>query len=103
MKDAMGCRYDDQIKIYGQEVQKLLSEVNLFMVGAGALGCELIKAYALMGIGCSAKGKVYCTDNDNIEISNLNRQFLFRKGNVGHSKSEVACSIAKGINKDLNV
>jgi ubiquitin-activating enzyme E1 len=43
------------------------------MVGAGALGCELIKAFALMGIGCGANGIVYCTDNDNIEVSNLNR------------------------------
>lgn len=43
------------------------------MVGAGALGCEYIKAFALMGIGCSDKGQVAVTDNDNIEVSNLNR------------------------------
>jgi ubiquitin-activating enzyme E1 len=49
------------------------------MVGAGALGCEYIKAFALMGIGCSSAGSVKVTDNDNIEVSNLNRQFLFRK------------------------
>ena len=49
------------------------------MVGAGALGCEYIKAFALMGIGCGPEGKVHCTDNDNIEVRNLNRQFLFRK------------------------
>ena len=73
------------------------------MVGAGALGCELIKAFALMGIGCSEDGKVHVTDNDNIEVSNLNRQFLFRKGNVGHSKSATASAIAKGMNTSLNV
>jgi len=73
------------------------------MVGAGALGCELIKAFALMGIGCGASGKVYCTDNDNIEVSNLNRQFLFRKQHVGCSKSETACATAKGMNSNLNV
>ena len=43
------------------------------MIGAGALGCELIKSFALMGVGCSNAGKVHVTDNDNIEISNLNR------------------------------
>lgn len=43
------------------------------MIGAGALGCEFIKAFALMGIGCSEDGNVSVTDNDNIEVSNLNR------------------------------
>jgi len=42
------------------------------MVGAGALGCEFVKAYAMMGIGCGPKGQVTCTDHDNIEVSNLN-------------------------------
>jgi len=73
------------------------------MVGAGALGCEFIKAFALMGVGCGEGGRVHCTDNDNIEVSNLNRQFLFRKANVGHSKSESACKIARVMNPALNV
>lgn len=56
------------------------------MIGAGALGCEFIKMFALMGF--SAKGgKIAVTDDDNIEISNLNRQFLFRKKHVGKNKS----------------
>lgn len=76
-RTPLNSRYDDQIKIYGQELQEKLGKVNTFMVGAGALGCELIKAFALMGVGCGS-GKVHVTDNDNIEVSNLNRQFLFR-------------------------
>lgn len=96
-------RYDDQILVYGREVQEKLQRVKTFMVGAGALGCEYIKAFSLMGLGCSQDGKVSVTDNDNIEVSNLNRQFLFRKNNIGHSKSEVACNIAKDINHTLNV
>lgn len=50
-----------------------MTKVKTFMVGAGALGCEYIKAFALMGLGCSKEGKVHLTDNDNIEVSNLNR------------------------------
>jgi len=69
----MNCRYDDQILVYGREVQEKLKKVKTFMVGAGALGCEYIKAFALMGLGCSEEGKVSVTDNDNIEVSNLNR------------------------------
>ena len=102
-RTPMNCRYDDQILVYGREVQEKLTKVRTFMIGAGALGCEYVKAFALMGLGCSGEGKVTVTDNDNIEVSNLNRQFLFRKNNVGESKSKVACSIAADINRDLNV
>jgi len=96
-------RYDDYILVFGREIQEKVMKVKTFMIGAGALGCEFIKAFALMGLGCSAEGKVSVTDNDNIEVSNLNRQFLFRKHNVGSSKSKVACEIAKDINNDFNV
>ena len=99
----MGCRYDDQIKVYGREVQEKLGKVNTFMIGAGALGCEYLKAFALMGLGCGAGGSVIVTDNDNIEVSNLNRQFLFRKQHVGKSKSQCASETAKGMNPDFNV
>lgn len=68
------------------------------MIGAGALGCELVKAFALMGIGCSNEGKVHITDNDSIEVSNLNRQFLFRANNVGKPKSATAGAIAATMN-----
>ena len=93
-RTPMNCRYDDQILVYGREVQEKLKKVRTFMIGAGALGCEYVKAFALMGLGCSEEGSVQVTDNDNIEVSNLNRQFLFRKNNVGDSKSKVACEIA---------
>lgn len=69
-------------------------------MGAGALGCEFIKMLSLMGFGCEG-GKVAVTDDDNIEISNLNRQFLFRKHHVGKSKSETACDVGKIINPSV--
>ena len=96
-------RYDDQTMVFGTEILEKLQKQRLFLVGAGALGCEFIKLFALMGIGCSNDGLISCTDNDNIEISNLNRQFLFRKGDVGDSKSETACRIGREMNPDFNV
>ena len=102
-REAKQSRYDDQIMIFGSEFQEKLLKQRLFLVGAGALGCEFIKQFALMGIGCSADGLISCTDNDNIEVSNLNRQFLFRKGDVGSSKSETACRIGGEMNPDFNV
>lgn len=97
------CRYDDQIAVYGKEFQEKLMKQKYFLVGAGALGCEFIKMFALMGLACGKDGKLTVTDDDNIEISNLNRQFLFRKENVGQSKSQTAAEVGKSMNPHLNV
>jgi molybdopterin/thiamine biosynthesis adenylyltransferase len=43
------------------------------MIGAGAIGCELLKNFAMLGIGTKKKGEIYLTDPDVIETSNLNR------------------------------
>lgn len=48
------------------------------MIGCGAIGCEMLKNYAMLGLSGGASGKITVTDNDLIEKSNLNRQFLFR-------------------------
>ena len=61
------------------------------MIGVGALGCEFLKNFVLMGMSITKGKEVVVTDNDNIETSNLNRQFLFRKNDIGHSKSKCAC------------
>ena len=102
-REPMNCRYDDQIKIYGRETQEKLGAVKTFMIGAGALGCEYAKAFALMGLGCGPTGQVTVTDNDNIEVSNLNRQFLFRQPDVGSSKAVTACAKAKIMNPEFKV
>lgn len=54
---------------------------------SGAIGCELLKNLAMMGVACdsSGEGVVRITDMDQIAISNLNRQFLFRRPDVGVS------------------
>lgn len=54
-----------------------------FQVGAGAIGCELLKNFALMGLGAGEEGHITVTDMDFIEKSNLNRQFLFRSQDIG--------------------
>lgn len=43
------------------------------MVGAGAIGCELLKNYAMIGLGTTDNGSITLTDPDVIEVSNLNR------------------------------
>ena len=72
------------------------------MIGAGATGCEFLKNFAMMGFSSGKNSKFTVTDNDNIEISNLSRQFLFRKNNVGKSKSVVAIETIKEMNNNFN-
>ncbi len=95
-------RYDDQIAIFGNEIQEKIQKSNIFMVGAGATGCEFLKNFALMGFCSDKNSKFTVTDNDNIEISNLSRQFLFRKEDVGKSKSSVAIKSVKEMNPNFN-
>ncbi len=75
-------RYSDFVAIFGKDVLENMKSRKYFLVGCGALGCEYIKMLAMMGVGCSKDGIIYTTDNDWVEISNLNRQFLFRKDDV---------------------
>ena len=69
--------------------------MKYFCVGSGAIGCEILKNWAMMGIGSLDEGVAYVTDMDTIEISNLNRQFLYRAGDVGGHKSECAAKAVK--------
>ncbi|CAG9314272.1 unnamed protein product [Blepharisma stoltei] len=95
-------RYHDLQAIIGEEGLNKLKSANLFMVGSGALGCEFLKLFALSGV-CCGTGELTVTDDDNVEISNLTRQFLFNITNVGQSKSECATRIAKIMNPEINV
>ena len=102
-------RYNDLISIFGNEVFKKLAEKNIFMIGAGAVGCEFLKNLSLIGFSTNKleektqKGIITVTDNDNIAVSNLNRQFLFHKENINQSKSKCASDAAKAINRTINI
>ncbi|KAF2645604.1 ubiquitin-activating enzyme E1 [Massarina eburnea CBS 473.64] len=98
----IGSRYDGQIAVLGKEYQEKLGNVKEFLVGAGAIGCEMLKNWAMMGLGAGPKGKIWVTDNDQIEKSNLNRQFLFRPADVGKLKSDAAAKAVQAMNPDLN-
>ncbi len=95
-------RYDEQISIYGNNIQNKLEKSNIFIIGAGAIGCEYLKIFSMMGIATAKKSKITITDNDNIEISNLNRQFLFRKKHAGFNKAVCACEEIRRMNKNIN-
>ena len=88
-------RYD-RLKLIPWWNQDKLKEAKIMVVGAGAIGNELIKNLALLGIG-----NIYIIDMDRIETTNLTRAVLFRLKDVGRYKAEVAAERAMEINPDI--
>jgi adenylyltransferase/sulfurtransferase len=78
--------------------QEAVSRANVIVVGAGAIGNEVIKNLALLGVGHI---KIY--DLDHIEPGNLSRSVLFRMADEGRSKAEVACEAALQLNPHLDI
>jgi len=95
-------RYSHQISIFGKKTQKKLENLNLFLIGAGAVGCELLKNFAMMGISTNKKSKLLVTDHDRIEKSNLSRQFLFRNKDIFKLKAECAVNSIREMNNKMN-
>ncbi|KAH7816151.1 putative Ubiquitin-like modifier-activating enzyme 1 C (Uba1C) [Monocercomonoides exilis] len=110
----LNCRYDGQIRIFGRNLQKKLGKLRTFLVGSGAVGCETLKNWAMMGVGCNFEneckdpksedyGLITVTDMDNIEISNLSRQFLFRPWDIQKPKSLTAAKAIVQINNAVSI
>uniref|UniRef100_A0A8D3CNN1 E1 ubiquitin-activating enzyme n=1 Tax=Scophthalmus maximus TaxID=52904 RepID=A0A8D3CNN1_SCOMX len=96
------CRYDGQIAVFGTKLQDMLGKQRYFLVGAGAIGCELLKNFAMIGLA-GGEGEVIVTDMDTIEKSNLNRQFLFRPSDVTKMKSDTAAAAVKQMNPSIRI
>ena len=78
--------------------QDKLAAAKVLVVGAGALGNEVLKNLALLGVGT-----VYVADFDEIEESNLTRSVLFRHKDCGRPKAEAAADAVRDINPDTKV
>jgi len=83
-------KYAKVVGILGRELHDKLRNLKVFVVGAGAIGCEVLKTMAQLGIATGPDGMIHLTDLDTIERSDLSRQFLFRSGDIGKLKSETA-------------
>lgn len=89
--------------LLGQQTSNKLAGSSLFLVGAGAIGCELLKNLAAMGAGTGKQGRIIITDMDTIEKSNLSRQLLFRDSDVGEFKSIAARAATLRFNPNCHV
>lgn len=107
--------------VFTSDLQDKILNSTLLVVGAGGIGCEILKNLVLSGfkrIEIVSKNfllPAYCLhpvqlpflapqiDLDTIDVSNLNRQFLFHKEHVGKSKAQVARESALQFNPNVQI
>ena len=93
-------RYSRHVKLkeIGVSGQKKLGSARVLVVGAGGLGSPVIQYLSAAGIG-----KIGIIDDDKVELSNLQRQILYKTKDFGKKKVEIAHNISKSINPNIKI
>ncbi len=73
------------------------------VVGAGGLGCEVLKNMVLMGVGCSPDGCITVTDMDVVSKPNLTDQLLYQLEDVDRPKTPTAARALRAINPGAQI
>ncbi|KAJ1525915.1 hypothetical protein ONE63_009104 [Megalurothrips usitatus] len=84
--------------VFSDDLKNAVEGSKILVVGAGGIGCEILKNLVLSGFK-----EIEIIDLDTIDVSNLNRQFLFQKQHVGKAKAVVARESALSFNPDVNI
>ncbi len=91
-------RYKRQILLFGNVGQEKLKKAEIFIAGAGGLGCPVSLYLAVAGIGT-----ITVVDKDVVDVSNLNRQILHYDRDIGKKKTASAEEKLSAINPDIRV
>ena len=98
---------ETQLQLYARQVimpeidedgQQALLSSRVTILGAGGLGSPVIANLAAAGVG-----KLIICDDDRVDLSNLNRQFIYQEANVGQPKTQAAKQFIQGLNSDVTI
>ena len=99
-------RYDRQLHYFADQasagssaaaMQLALRDATVLVLGAGGLG-----SFTMAGLTCAGVGRIVAVDDDTIELSNLNRQVLYRMSDVGRRKVDVAAESLRALNQEID-
>jgi molybdopterin-synthase adenylyltransferase len=100
-------RYDRQLHYFADqaagersaaEMQVALGHATVVVLGAGGLG-----SWTASGLACAGAGRIVLVDDDTVELSNLNRQILYRTSDVGRLKVDAAADALGGFNPRTDI
>jgi adenylyltransferase/sulfurtransferase len=93
-------RYSRQLVLpdFGSRQQNRLKKAKVAVTGGGGLGCPISTYLTLSGVG-----EIHIIDMDRVEMSNLNRQFLYTPADVGKSKAELAAARLAEVNPEIRL
>ncbi|MET9685204.1 HesA/MoeB/ThiF family protein [Streptomyces coeruleorubidus] len=87
---------DREPRLSPWHAQLRLREARVLLIGIGGTG-----GYAAQSLVASGVGHLHCVDADVVELSNLNRQPLFRESDLGRPKVEAALETLRALNSDV--
>ena len=79
-------------------MQRRVAAARVVVLGCGGLG-----SWAATGLACIGVGSLALVDDDSVELSNLNRQLLFKESDLGRPKVEAAAQALRSFNSDMAV
>lgn len=93
-------RYSRQLVLpdFGSMEQRRLKEAKVAVTGAGGLGCPTSTYLTLAGVG-----RIDIIDMDKVDLTNLNRQFLYGPKEVGRVKAEAAAEVLRKVNPHIEI
>jgi adenylyltransferase/sulfurtransferase len=98
--EELSQRYNRNMLIsqVGEEGQKKINRAKILVCGAGGLGSTVLANLASIGVGT-----IGIVDNDVLELTNLNRQYIHKFGSIGHVKVESAKNWINEFNPEIDV
>ena len=102
-REPLNCRYDDFIAVFSRASQNKLSKAKMLLAGAGSMGLEFSKLFALMGVATDKVGRLTVVDPKDLKLVNLTSHLLSSLTALGSKKVELSKKIGNLINPLANI